>query len=487
MEPVRICETVSASTMAELRRRRDAVDRADIVEVRLDGVTDVDVAGSLAGRRKPVVVTCRPSWDGGRFEGPEEVRLGLLAEAVRLGADYVDVEHAADWRRVPRAEGTALILSFHDWRGAAPDLADRVRQMRQAEPDVVKIAVTAARLADCLTLRAACSGTGATVAIAMGVRGQITRICPWKFNSIWTYSGQVAPGQMSTGVLTDRYRVARGSETTAIYGLAGSPVSHSASPAMHNAAFAAVGLDAVYVPLDGETVEDVDRVASALDVRGLSVTAPFKREFLSKAASADERAKVLGAVNTLRRAGEGWDACNVDVDGFLGPLDELGCNLAGLHAVVLGAGGAARAVAYALRERGARVAVAARNTNQARALADGLGVGVEAWPPGPGWEMLVNTTPVGTWPDVDASPLPPASVRGALVYDLVYNPSDTALMRHARAGGARTIGGLEMLVGQACRQFEWWTGRAAPRSAMRQAALEFVSREVREGDAADHV
>lgn len=487
MEPVRICETVSASTMAELRRRRDAVDRADIVEVRLDGVADVDVAGALAGRRKPVVVTCRPSWDGGRFEGPEEVRLGLLAEAVRLGADYVDVEHAADWRRVPRAEGTALILSLHDWRGVAPDLADRVRQMRQAGPDVVKVAVTAARLTDCLALRTACAGSGATVAIAMGIRGQITRICPWKFNSIWTYAGQVAPGQIPTGVLVDRYRVDRGGDATVIYGLAGNPVSHSASPALHNAAFAAVGLDAVYVPLDGETVEDVDRVASALDVGGLSVTAPFKREFLSRAVSADERTKVLGAANTLRRAGDGWEACNVDVDGFLDPLDAIGFGLNGRRAVVLGAGGAARAVVYALRARGARVSVAARDANQARALADAFGVGVEAWPPRPGWEVLVNATPVGMWPEVDASPLSPDSVRGALVYDLVYNPSDTALMRHARAGGARTIGGLEMLVGQACRQFEWWTGRDAPRGVMRQAALEFVSREVREGDAADHV
>jgi 3-dehydroquinate dehydratase/shikimate dehydrogenase len=465
--------------MAELRRLRDAAGRADLVELRLDGVADLDVAGALAGRRVPVVVTCRPAWDGGRYEGSEDTRLRLLAEAVRQGAEYVDVEHAADWRAVPRSERTGLVLSFHDWHGVADDLPSRVRDMRSGGPAVTKIAVTATRLVDCVALRRACAGDEPTVAIAMGVRGQVTRVCPWLFNSCWTYAGQAAPGQLSTALLLDRYRVRSGTANTVVYGVAGRPVGHSASPAIHNAAFAAEGVDAVYVAFDGASAEDVDELASAVGVRGLSVTAPFKQSMFERAAGADERTRRLGAANTVRQTGRGWEARNFDVEGFLDPLDRRGVRLDGERVVVLGAGGAARAVVLALGERRARVFVAARRTEQAERLAASFGVEVEPWPPRRGWRLLVNATPVGTWPHDDESPIGAEHLDGPVVYDLVYNPPETRLMRLARARGAETIGGLDMLVRQACLQFEWWTGRPAPREVIAQAATEFVTGEVR--------
>jgi 3-dehydroquinate dehydratase/shikimate dehydrogenase len=487
MTGVQVCQTVTAPNMAELRRQRDAAGRADLVELRLDGVADVDVAGALADRRAPVVVTCRPAWDGGRYDGSEETRLAWLAEAARLGAEYVDVEHQADWQAVGRSERTGLVLSFHDWRGVPADLSDRVRAMRSVQPAVTKVAVTATRLADCVALRRACAGDEATVAIAMGERGQVTRTCPWLFNSCWTYAGHAAPGQLSTALLLDRYRVRSGTADRAVYGVAGRPVSHSASPAMHNAAFAAAGLDAVYVAFDGQSAEDVDELASALGVKGLSVTAPFKQPLFARAAGADERTRALGAANTLRWNGTNWDARNFDVDGFLEPLDKRGIRLDGERAVVLGAGGAARAVVLALRERGARVSVAARRTEQAGTLAASFGVDVEAWPPRTGWRLLVNATPVGTWPRHDESPIDAGHLSGPLVYDLVYNPPETTLMRLARARGADAIGGLDMLVRQACLQFEWWTGRPAPHEVIAQAAFEYVTGEVRATHEADDV
>jgi len=487
MESIRICETVTASTMAELRARRDAAVRADLVEMRLDGVADVDVAGALQGRRRPVVVTCRPTWDRGCFDGAEETRLRLLAEAIRLGAEYVDVESAAEWRTLPRSERTGLILSLHDWNGVPDDLAERVRQLRQVRPSVVKIAVTARRLTDCLVLRRAVPHGWPTVAIAMGTRGQVTRTCPWLFNSVWTYSGRAAPGQLSTDLLIDRYRVRHGTPATALYAVAGCPLAHSASPAMHNAAFAATGRDAVYAAFEGESAAEVREMADALDVQGLSVTAPFKKALLADVEVVDEVTAKLGVANTLRRANGRWEARNTDVDGFLDPLDRLGLALDGQHAVVLGAGGAARAAVFALQTRGARVAVSARRRDRAQAVARDLGADVAAWPPESGWQVLVNATPVGTWPRGSSLPLPVDKLRGPLVYDLVYNPPETMLMREARKAGASVVGGLEMLVGQACRQFEWWTGGAAPHQVMHEAAEAFVMGEVRRSHEADDI
>jgi shikimate dehydrogenase len=246
---------------------------------------------------------------------------------------------------------------------------------------------------------------------------------------------------------------------------------------MHNLAFATAGLDAVYVPLQTEDPEDFLDVAKAFGVRGASITAPLKRALMACSEVVDEMSRRIGATNTLRRRGGGWEAANFDVAGFLAPLDRRGVVLDRKRVVVVGAGGAARAAVFALGERGAVVAVAARRPEAARELAAALDVEVESWPPRGPWDVLVHATPMGTWPDQTAMVLERETLTNSVVYDLVYNPPDTRLMKQARAGGAVAIGGLEMLVGQACLQFEWWTGRAAPVAAMEQAARTFVGQE----------
>jgi 3-dehydroquinate dehydratase/shikimate dehydrogenase len=472
-----LCETVTATTMAELRSRRDAVVFADLVELRLDGVRDVDVAGALEGRSRPVIVTCRPVWEGGRFDGGEEARLRLLAEAMRLGAEFVDVELRADRRSLPQPVGgtTRVVLSLHDFQGVPGDLSDRVREMRAEQPSVVKVAVMARRLSDCLTLRAALSGEGAHVAIAMGAGGQITRLWPAGFGSCWTYGGAAAPGQTPARDLADRYRVRATTAATRVYGVAGSPLGHSASPAMHNAAFATLGVDAVYVPLETADVDDLLTIAEALSIEGISVTAPLKQACARRCVSVDDWSAKTGAVNTLRRSADGWHGRNFDVPGFLSPLDRRGLGAPGERALVLGAGGAARAVVAALVSRGLRVDVTSRTPAQAETLAAALGATAVTWPPRADVDLLVNTTPVGAWPDVAATPIDRASIRARVVYDLVYNPVETALLRQARGDGAAVISGLEMLVDQACQQCALWTGQPAPGDVIERAAREFLS------------
>jgi 3-dehydroquinate dehydratase/shikimate dehydrogenase len=463
--------------MAELRAARDAVRTAEIVELRLDGIPDVDVAGALAGRSRPVIVTCRAAWEGGQFDGSEGTRLGLLAEAIRLGAEFVDVEWRADRHGLPANERTQIVLSHHDFQACPADLSDRIRAMQREPAHILKVAVMPARLGDCLAVLGLDWGGRPHVAIAMGAAGQLTRLCPWLSGSCWTYGGAAAPGQISAEDLIETYAVPRRSTATALYAIGGAPLGHSASPAMHNPAFAALGIDAVYVPLETADADEFLAVADAIGVAGASITAPLKTPLYARVPSADELSRQIGAVNTLRRhATGGWDACNFDAAGFAAPLQSRAPHLAGARAVVLGAGGSARTVVWTLTRAGAAVEIAARRRDRAEALAAEFGARAVDWPPAPGWDLLVNTTPVGTWPAVGDAPLSEADIRGGCVYDLVYNPPGTTLLRWARAAGADVIGGLEMLVSQAGHQFRWWTGREAPGDIMDRGARAFWAR-----------
>jgi shikimate dehydrogenase len=190
----------------------------------------------------------------------------------------------------------------------------------------------------------------------------------------------------------------------------------------------------------------------------------------------DREAEDIGTINTLRRGPHGWEARNFDADGFLAPIEARGWELWGKRAVVLGAGGAARTAAWVLSRQGAEVAIAGRDRGRTAALAEAVGVQAMAWPPEGEWDLLVNATPVGTWPGHEHAPISLAAVKAERVYDLVYNPEETRLLREARAAGAAdTMGGLDMLLAQAARQFEWWTGQAAPVEVMRSAALAFLA------------
>jgi shikimate dehydrogenase len=265
----------------------------------------------------------------------------------------------------------------------------------------------------------------------------------------------------------------------------GRPIEHSISPAMHNAAFAAAGLDAVYIPCEAADFDDFLAFAAALPIAGASVTAPFKLDAFQHAQpvdriadAADDRTdnsvRRLGAANTLRRsaAGAGWECTNTDVVGFLAPLGAR-MTLRGARAAVLGAGGAARAVVAGLDAAGAQTTIYARKAPAAAELVAVAPASTRAgtWPPAAGsWDVLVNTTPAGTFPHVDETPFQ-GPFDGRLVYDLIYNPRPTRLLREAAAAGCDTLDGLDMLVEQAARQFSWWTGVTPAIAIMRDAAI----------------
>jgi 3-dehydroquinate dehydratase/shikimate dehydrogenase len=454
---------------------------ADLIELRLDGVSDPDPVAALAGRRRPVVITCRPRWEGGRFDGSEEDRRRILGGALAAGAEYVDVEWRAHFDDLlSRSDRARIVMSSHDFSGVPAGLEEQAREMRASGAGVIKLAAKANRLSDCLPLLRlgmASRNDGQTVLIAMGEQGLASRVLASRFGSAWTYAGaSVEVGQIDPSTLLSEYRFREISELTEVYGVTGSPVSHSVSPPMHNAAFKAIGRDAVYLPLPAADADDFADFARSINLDGASVTIPFKVPLLARVDDVSTSARQVGALNTIRRIGGRWLGTNTDVRGFLQPLEDRGVELRGLRASVLGAGGSARAVVVALQSQGAEVTVHARRREAAEAVAVLGGGRAGAWPPArDSWDLLVNCTPLGMHPGVDGTPMPAGTLRGRVVYDLVYNPSDTRLLREAAAAGCQTIGGLEMLVAQAEEQFHWWTGERPPAGVMQRAATTRLS------------
>ena len=469
-----MCATVTARTMADLVRVRDGVEEADLVEMRLDTVPDPDVAAALKDRRLPVVVTCRRTADGGHFNGGEQERRAWLLRALDAGAEFVDLEWQAGFDGVIQSRrGRNVVLSHHDFAGVPVDLASRVDAMLATGAEVVKVAVMASRLSDCLPLlELSRKHRGRRlVLLAMGDAGLVTRVFAARFGSCWTYAGEgVAPGQMSTAQLTGELAFRRIGPNTRMYGLFGRGISHSPSPAMHNAGFAESGVDAAYLPLTAADADDAMRFARGFDLAGASVTMPFKVDLLSRLDDVDPAARALGAVNTLTATNGRWSGTNTDGPGFLAGL---GRNVpSGIRVAILGTGGAARAVASALRDAGAMVTLFGRSADAARDVASGLGVSGAARPvPPSSWDLLVNATPVGTSPDVSQTSFPEGVFDGGTVYDLIYLPERTRLLRDAEQAGCRTIGGLLMLIEQARLQQARWTGRRPGVEALRAAAV----------------
>ena len=470
-----ICATVFGRDTDAIRQARTAAEAdADLVELRLDFMERPDPAGALADRRKPAVVTCRPVREGGTFDGAEEERLRILYEAHALGAEFIDVEWDAVARPIVEARhGRGVIVSRHVFDGTPADASAMLERLRAAGGEIAKLAVMIERVSDLQTLKRAARADGSSILIGMGRAGVATRVLAGHFGSRWTYAGAgIAPGQMPIGQLLREFHFRRVRFDAAVYAVIGRPVLHSLSPAMHNAGFAALGLNAVYVPLETRDLTDLRAFAEQVGLRGASVTIPFKQDVMPLLDEVTPTAAAAGAVNTIAIRDGRWMGSNTDADGFIEPLKKhLTAGMTGMRAVVLGAGGAARGVGLALKREGARVTISARRTEAAHRVAHAIGAHAGEWPAPPGsWDVLVNATPVGSRA-VPGTPYE-GPFDGRIVYDLVYDPDPTPMMTAARKAGLDALGGTEMLVAQAERQFEIWTGQRPPAGLFREAAAQ---------------
>jgi 3-dehydroquinate dehydratase / shikimate dehydrogenase len=461
---------------------------AQMVELRLDYISSrVNIHRLLKDRPCPAVITVRREQDGGKYTGTEEARLILLREAIANGVEYIDLEDDIA-SKIPRFGKTKRIISYHSFRNTPENLRELHTRLKALDADIVKIATMANQPHDNLkVLEMMQQSDCPTIGMCMGDIGTPSRILGPKFGAPFTYATfhherALAPGQLSFEQMVKIYRHNNIGPETAVFGVVADPVGHSLSPQIHNAAFAEAKINAVYIPFRvpfdvlGQFVEDVPR----LGIRGLSVTIPHKEAIAKFLTKVDPAVKGIGAVNTvLFKDGEvlgyntDYKAAMDCLESLLGGSVALGAPspLKDKRVLVLGAGGVARAVMYGLQRRGAKTTIASRTRSRAQFLADQFGGRCVEWQARhvSDTEIVVNCTPVGMHPNVDETPFNKSHLKPAMiVFDTVYNPESTLLLKEARSHGCRIVTGVEMFIRQAALQFLLFTGQEAPEELMRE-------------------
>ncbi|UCC31194.1 MAG: type I 3-dehydroquinate dehydratase [Phycisphaerales bacterium] len=488
--------SIAPDSLEELKWRAEQAwaGGTQAVEVRIDtfsGGPEELAAYLRAHNDHTWIVTCRSADEGGHFRGDTMERVSLLMKAARGTDAYVDFE-LADWRRSSNirqkvglasaktdASGHRLILSAHDFSGVPPNLAELAHEMCNASGAAGgKIAYRAGRICDSFDALDLMHRHGAMLsAVAMGEDGLWTRVLAKKLGGFATYcsldaASATAPGQITLDEMIHRYRWSEIDSSTRVFGVIGDPVAHSMGPLLFNRWFADAGINAVYLPLHltgkGDCLQrflDGCRDRPWLDIGGLSVTIPHKMAALDWLGDrADHMARGIGALNTVSFcAGEtgGFNTdCYAGVSSVAGALGVTRGDLVGVSVDLLGTGGAARALLYGLSMCGCKVTVYGRSRDKTHRLGDHFGARPAAWENRTHrtGEVLVNCTNVGMWPDLDVSPMPADSLEGCrLVFDLIYNPLETRLLKDAAAAGTKTLSGLDMFVRQAAMQFMLWT------------------------------
>ena len=457
--------------------------RADLFDTREESLS---LVSSLAGDFAVLVTPRHPS-QGGAWRWSEQERASYCKEAIERGAVLVDVEHGTEAAAILQGAGVKVLLSWHDFEGmiSGEDLEGLTSEMEAGDPAAIKVVPTAGKLADAVRMLEWVERRGepgpARIGFAMGPHGVAGRILSLSRGAPWTYGANgstLAPGQLPVQDMVELYRAGELDRETRVFGVAGNPVGHSLSPAMHNPSLREAGINAVYLPFHLEKFSELDGCWDALNLDGLSVTIPFKADALKRADEVSEEAARAGAVNTLVRgkeqSGDGLlRGMNTDFDGVLGPLRRHLGDLEGIEVAVVGNGGAARGAVQALLDAGARPTIYCRNPERGGAVAGALGI--EALPlrdikPG-AQRVVINSTPLGLQ-EGDPSPVPAEVFTGeTIAFDMVYEPPMTSFLAQATSQGARAIRGDEMLIAQGLVQFELFTGLQASPEAF-AAGLE---------------
>ncbi|XP_020529786.1 bifunctional 3-dehydroquinate dehydratase/shikimate dehydrogenase, chloroplastic isoform X1 [Amborella trichopoda] len=508
-----LCAPLVAQTVDEilLQMNQAKVHGADLVEIRLDTLSNFkpheDLKVLLQQRTLPAIVTYRPRWQGGQYEGDERHRLDALFMAMELGADYIDVELQVAHDFMSSITGKKpskfkVIVSSHDYQNtpSVEDLGDLVARIQDTGADIVKIATTATNIADVARIfHVLVNCQVPIIGLVMGEKGAVSRFLSPKFGGYLTYAtleaaNESEPGKPTLQNMLGIYYFRQIGRDTKIYGLIGNPVGHSKSPVLYNATFKSLGFNAIFVHLLVDNIREFFDVYSSPDFAGFSVTIPHKEDALRLCDEVDPVAKSIGAVNTIvRRPSDGkLIGYNTDYFGAISAIEHemrgsfslkgaAESPLSGRLFIVIGAGGAGKAIAYGAKEKGARIIIANRTYERAKELANL--VGGEAITLGdlgsfqPEEEtILANSTSLGMYPDIDGTPISKEALRRyAVVFDAVYTPKVTQLLHEAEEVGAVVVSGVEMWVRQAFGQIELFTGSPkAPEEVMRKIIQERI-------------
>lgn len=502
---VRICVPICTENIDQMMALAHSMsDLATILELRLDCLqpreleqAQLNLSQTARALKQPVIITFRATAEGGHRLLTYEDRLSFWREQTKVSGEALfDIEFdliqqfLADDALRDRFPWARIICSYHNFDGTPHELEKIYEAMSSTPAQVIKIAVQAQDVVDCLSvfnlLDRAAHEHRELIAVSMGDAGVPTRILGPSRGAWLTYGSAkedsaTAPGQITAEKLSSVYRIRDLTADTQIFGLVGLPVRHSFSPQMHNAAFAATAIDAVYLPFEVHSLPAffkrmVNPQTRELDwkLRGLSITAPHKSSVIQLLDWIEPRAKEINAVNTVVIEENKLRGYNTDADGFLEPLQQRFGSLRGARVAVIGAGGAASAAVWSLRQEGAAISLFVRDVEKARAFAERFGVSASpiASARFADFDIVVNATPIGTAGDLSTQFVARAEqLAGAkLVYDLIYNPTETELMREARLAGCEVLGGLKMLIAQARLQFKLWTGRDVEFAVMERAA-----------------
>ncbi len=459
---------------------------AQLVELRLDYINrDVNIRRLTVDRPCPVIITCRRECDGGRWTGTEEARQMMLRSAIAEGVDYVDLEEDVAGN-IPRFGKTKRIVSMHNFRETPQNLEEIHARLAALDADIVKVACMAHHPRDTLRmLRLIKNSKVPTVGVCMGDIGTPSRILAGKFGAPFSFATfhqerALAPGQLSFRQMTEIYHYDRINADTEIYGVVADPIGHSLSPLIHNVAFAHLKMNKAYVPfrVPREDLPTFIQDCRELGIKGLSVTIPHKETVLRHLGKIDGAVRGIGAANTIVFNGDESFGYNTDYRSSMESIDKAVAEendskypLSGKTALILGAGGVARALAYGLKRRNADVVISSRTLERARELAAKNDARAVEWDSRHAIkaDVLVNGTPIGMHPNVDETPYECRHLRpSSIVFDTVYNPEQTLLIKEARQQGCKVITGVDMFVLQAAMQFQLFTDHEAPVELMRQ-------------------
>lgn len=494
----KICVSVCAETADEiLQQIRDAEELADVIEVRFDCLRPTQIVTLLNVLKREfdsdtdrLLATFRSKEQGGFRTLTDDERNSFWngADMPFWSADFEEDIIGDSFSRHLKKK----ICSFHDFSGVPKNLEEIYERLRKTDADVIKIAVQADDITDTIPiwklLERAKSDNMSFIPIAMGEAGKWTRILGLAHGAFMTYASlgegtETAPGQTTAADMRDVYRVKELDAKTDVYGIIAGDSSYSVSPFMHNAAFKTRGLNSVFVPLQTRDLNEfMKRMVKSetrefeLNFKGFAVTNPHKQSIIKYLDDVDETARDIGAVNTVKVENGKFYGYNTDASGFIEPLRKQFGVLSGARVAVIGAGGAARACIYALKNEGADVSIFARDPHKAQKLGNEFNITVRQLttdhrPLSTDFDIIVNATPIGTKGLLQNETIAMADQlkNVKLVYDLTYNPSETRLIHEARQAGVPTLGGLEMLTAQGAKQFELWTGKTAPVDEMSAA------------------
>lgn len=478
-----ICIPITAKNMdSALADIKKANKIADIIELRIDCIgNNLNLKKLIEKVKKPVIVTNRNNSNNGKFKGSEEKRLAALKQAIELGADYVDIETDADYNKlISNKKNSKIIISYHNFNETPKNINEIYTKLKSTNADIIKIAVTANKLSDNLKIIGLIKNAQKSeifginfvdskkpiIGLCMGPLGEISRVLAPLYGSFLAYASlekgkESASGQIPAETLRNIYRISELKTGFKIYGIIGNPVSESKGYIIHNDLFKKYKLNSVYLNFQVDDLGDFMKNFSNL-LSGFSVTMPHKEKILHYLNGIDKTAKKIGAVNTVVNNNGKLKGYNTDIIGAIKSIESK-TKIENKNVVILGAGGAARAIALGILGKKGKLTILNRTVEKAEKLAKEFNCNFGSLQDFDKikTDILINTTSVGMHPNINETPINAKFIKNTTVFDAIYNPEKTKLLQEAEKNNCIIISGKEMFINQAAEQFKLWTGKEA--------------------------